>query len=149
MFSDAINTVSRKYAEEIQTPEYGFGLDGLLRETARRPERDSEWGRLWALEPRGRRLSSRPLFIRAIRPANANANGHCLAEIGLPERMIDRPLLGIVSRFATQKGFDLIGEVRQTFSKAMFVWWRWVMVKVAMKKLFQALQRDFSRKGRS
>ena len=32
VFSDAINTVSRKYAEEIQTAEYGFGLDGLLRE---------------------------------------------------------------------------------------------------------------------
>jgi starch synthase len=30
--------------------------------------------------------------------------------MALPERMIDRPLLGIVSRFATQKGFDLIGE---------------------------------------
>ena len=32
VFADALNTVSRKYAEEIQTPEYGFGLDGLLRE---------------------------------------------------------------------------------------------------------------------
>ncbi len=31
VFADALNTVSRKYAEEIQTPEYGFGLDGLLR----------------------------------------------------------------------------------------------------------------------
>ena len=31
VFSDALTTVSRKYAEEIQTPEYGFGMDGLLR----------------------------------------------------------------------------------------------------------------------
>ena len=30
VFSNAINTVSRKYAEEIQTPEYGFGLEGVL-----------------------------------------------------------------------------------------------------------------------
>ena len=29
VYSDALNTVSRKYAQEIQTPEYGFGLDGL------------------------------------------------------------------------------------------------------------------------
>ncbi|MDQ6676546.1 MAG: glycogen synthase, partial [Acidobacteriota bacterium] len=31
VFSDALTTVSRRYAEEIQTPEFGFGLDGLLR----------------------------------------------------------------------------------------------------------------------
>ena len=31
VFADALSTVSRKYAEEIQTPEQGFGMDGLLR----------------------------------------------------------------------------------------------------------------------
>ena len=31
VYSDALTTVSRRYAQEIQTPEHGFGLDGLLR----------------------------------------------------------------------------------------------------------------------
>ena len=35
-FSDAVTTVSPTYAEEIQTPEYGFGFDGVIRARARR-----------------------------------------------------------------------------------------------------------------
>ena len=31
VYADVINTVSRKYSEEIQTPEYGYGLEGILR----------------------------------------------------------------------------------------------------------------------
>ena len=34
LYSDALNTVSKAYAREIQTPEFGWGLDGLLRERA-------------------------------------------------------------------------------------------------------------------
>ena len=30
MFSDIINTVSKKYSQEIQTPEYGYGMEGIL-----------------------------------------------------------------------------------------------------------------------
>ena len=36
IFSDGITTVSPKYAQEIQTPEYGFGLDGVIRQRADR-----------------------------------------------------------------------------------------------------------------
>jgi len=31
VYADVINTVSRKYSEEVQTPEYGYGLEGILR----------------------------------------------------------------------------------------------------------------------
>lgn len=110
VFSDAINTVSRKYAQEIQTEEYGFGLDGLLRErsgvlsgilngvdyTRWNPEADACLPARYSPEDlAGKRECKRAL----------------LSEMGLPERAINRPLLGIVSRFAAQKGFDLIGEV--------------------------------------
>ena len=110
VFSDAINTVSRKYAEEIQTPEYGFGLDGLLRE-----RRGVLSGILNGVDY-GRWNPETDHYLPAnYAPENLVGKRECkralLAEMGLPARMIDRPLLGIVSRFATQKGFDLIGEI--------------------------------------
>jgi len=107
VFSDALTTVSRKYAEEIQTPEYGFGLDGLLR--ARRdvltgilngadyshwnPEHDPYIAANYSAED----LAGKAVCKRAI-----------ISELGLDEKAVDRPLLGIVSRFTNQKGFDLI-----------------------------------------
>jgi starch synthase len=110
VFSDAISTVSRKYAEEIQTPEYGFGLDGLLRE-----RRGVLSGILNGVDY-GRWNPASDTYIPArFTPEDLRGKRVCkgslLAEMGLPERAIDRPLMGIVSRFATQKGFDLIGEI--------------------------------------
>jgi starch synthase len=110
VFSDAINTVSRKYAEEIQTPEYGFGLDGLLR------ERTSVLsGILNGVDYSRWNPESDPYLPANYSPEDLSGKRECkrglLSEMGLPERLLDRPLLGIVSRFATQKGFDLIGEV--------------------------------------
>jgi starch synthase len=110
VFSDAINTVSRKYAEEIQTEEYGFGLDGLLRERSAVLSgilNGVDYAR-WSPE-------NDPYIAARYSPSDLSGKRECkralLAEMGLPERMIDRPLLGIVSRFASQKGFDLIGEI--------------------------------------
>ncbi len=110
VFSDAINTVSRKYAEEIQTEEYGFGLDGLLRE-----RQDVLSGILNGVDYTRWNPATDSYLPARYTPDDLAGKRECkralLAEMGLPEHMIDRPLLGIVSRFATQKGFDLIGEI--------------------------------------
>jgi starch synthase len=109
MLSDALNTVSPTYAREIQTPELGFGLDGALRARANvltgilngvdynewDPETDPNIpARYSADDLRGKRICKRAL----------------LREFGLPEKAMDAPLIGIVSRFARQKGADLIAE---------------------------------------
>ncbi len=108
VWSDAISTVSKGYAKEIQTREYGFGLDGLLRRRAPiegivngvdyaewDPEHDPRIAKNYsAADLAGKRECKRAL----------------LAEFGLPGDP-DRPLVGMVSRFAAQKGFDLISEV--------------------------------------
>jgi starch synthase len=109
VFADALTTVSRKYAEEIQTAEYGFGLDGLLR--ARRAAlsgilNGADYSR-WDPES--------DVFLPA-RYSAGDLSGklackrELLRESGLPEKALDRPLLGIVSRFTAQKGFDLIAD---------------------------------------
>jgi len=109
-FADALNTVSPTYAREIQTPEYGFGLDGALRARS-----DVLFGILNGVDYREWSPDVDPLI-----PARYSIDDlsgkrickeHLLREFGLPADAIGRPLLGIVSRFTRQKGTDLIAEV--------------------------------------
>jgi starch synthase len=109
VWSDAITTVSPTYAREIQTPEYGAGLDGVLRDRAFKitgilngvdyaewsPDIDPYLNVPYSAQD----LSGKRLAKRAL-----------LEEVGLP---LDeaRPLIGIVSRFAGQKGFDLLEKI--------------------------------------
>jgi len=109
IFSDYLTTVSRRYAKEIQTPEYGCGLEGVIRNRADRlvgilngvdyavwsPEVDTFIAQNYSAHNlEGKRACKRDL----------------LAAFKLPEENAARPLIGIVSRFADQKGFDLIAE---------------------------------------
>jgi len=110
-FADAINTVSPTYAREIQTPELGFGLDGVLRSRAGvlsgilNGVDYREWSpEVDPLIPA--RFSAEDLRGKAV------CKEHLLGEFNLPVGgSPDRPLIGIVSRFARMKGFDLLGEV--------------------------------------
>ena len=109
VFSDYLTTVSRKYAEEIQTREYGHGLDGVARSRADRlvgilngvdytawnPEKD----KLIAANYSAKDLSGKQVCKQDL-----------LEVFGLPHELLERPVIGIVSRFADQKGFDLIAE---------------------------------------
>ncbi|HUA86938.1 MAG TPA: glycogen synthase GlgA [Bryobacteraceae bacterium] len=109
VWADWINTVSPTYAREIQTPEFGFGFEGLLRSRAYKlsgilngvdygewdPRHDPHIPVLYSAED----LSGK-----------ARCKLELLDELGLPHRP-DRPLVGIVSRFVHQKGFDLFGEI--------------------------------------
>ncbi len=109
VYSDYLTTVSPKYAEEIQTPEYGFGLDGVVRGRADRlrgilngvdyslwsPEVDTKIAvKYSAKEMSGKRVCKQEL----------------LQLFGLAPENLERPLIGIVSRLADQKGFDLVVE---------------------------------------
>jgi len=110
IFSDALSTVSRRYAEEIQTPELGFGLDGVLRSRREdltgipngadysvwNPETDPHLAANYsAADLSGKRICKKDL----------------LQQCGLPTDRLDWPLIGIISRFTDQKGFDLLAEI--------------------------------------
>ncbi len=110
LFSDILTTVSPRYAKEIQTPAFGFGLDGLLRSRS-----DALGGILngadyssWdpATDP------NIPATFDRVHPAGKReCKRALLAEAGLGEDRLDTPLIGIVSRFAAQKGFDLLMQI--------------------------------------
>lgn len=108
--ADALSTVSPTYACEIQTPEFGFGLDAALRARAGvltgilngvdygewNPQTDSYLPAHYSEgDLEGKRVCKE----------------HLLAEFGLPPAAMTRPLLGIVSRFTPQKGIDLIAAI--------------------------------------
>ncbi|MBM4375428.1 MAG: glycogen synthase GlgA [Deltaproteobacteria bacterium] len=108
LYANAITTVSPTYAREIQTPEHGVGLDGYLR-----ARRDVLFGILNGIDEdewnpaKDRHL---PHPFSADDPSGKAKNKEALLrELGLPQRP-GVPLLGIVSRLAWQKGFDLCFE---------------------------------------
>ena len=109
IYSDYLTTVSRRYAQDIQLPEFGRGLDGVVRNRA-----DRLVGILNGVDYSAWNPETDP-FITARYSAKGLAGKHIckqdLLEIfGLPKDHLARPLIGIVSRFADQKGFDLIAE---------------------------------------
>ena len=110
MFADALNTVSPTYAREIQTPEYGFGLDGALRARA-----DVLTGILNGVDYRDWSPELDQLIPARYSADDLSGKRVCkaqlLQEFGLPSAAIDTPLIGIVSRFTTQKGTDILAEV--------------------------------------
>jgi len=112
VFSDFITTVSRKYAEEIQTKEYGSGLEGVFRS-----RRDRLQGILNGVDYDFWDPATDKLIPARFSPENMSGKSVCkkalLERMGVRMPVLERPVLGIVSRFAPQKGFDLIAEIAE------------------------------------
>ena len=110
VYSHYLTTVSKTYAQEIQTPEYGFGLDGLLR-----ARRDFLFGILNGVDYEDWNPATDKKITKCFDAAHPEGKTECkralLEKMGLPARLMERPLIGIVSRFAAQKGFDILGQV--------------------------------------
>jgi starch synthase len=110
--ADVITTVSHRYAEEIQTPEYGFGFDGILR--ARRADLVGILNGIDAHEwnPASDPFLPAPFDARDL-SGKRKAKIALLQRYGLPtdEPTLARPLIGMVSRMVDQKGFDLIAAL--------------------------------------
>jgi len=111
LFSDALTTVSKKYADEIKTPEYGCGLDGVIRER----EKDL-YGILNGADYREWNPETDPYIKRTYGSKDPHGKASCkkdLQEIyGLPlEASV--PLFGIVSRLVDQKGWDILVDVME------------------------------------
>jgi starch synthase len=115
VYSHFLTTVSRTYAAEIQTPEFGFNLDGLLR-----ARRDSLFGILNGVDYEAWDPATDKKIARNYDVAHLEGKPECkaalLKQMGLPESLMGRPLFGIVSRFAWQKGFDFLASVGNDFA---------------------------------
>ncbi len=106
VYADLVNTVSPTYAREVQTPEYGYGLDGLLRSRSSKlsgilngidvdvwnPGKDAQIARVYTKPT----VEKKAVDKRALQEeTNLRVNGRT-------------PLLGMVSRITEQKGLDIL-----------------------------------------
>jgi starch synthase len=110
VYSDAITTVSRKYAQELQTPEFGSGLDPVLIKRAAdlhgilngvdyqewNPATDSKIAAHYTAEKLDGKAFCRKDLLHAFGVSN-------IAET--------TPIVGMVSHLSTQKGFDLLAQI--------------------------------------
>lgn len=108
VFADHLTTVSPTYAKEILTPEFGFGLEGVLRTREHElsgivngidmerwnPETDPLLQTNYSVENRAGKLGCKQALQR---------------EFGLPER--DIPLISVIARLTQQKGLDLVAAI--------------------------------------
>ncbi len=103
-----VSTVSPKYAREIQTPEGGEGLDGLLR--ARGGDVLGVLNGIdeHAWDPANDKHTAAPFSVHDLR-GKAACKAALQRELGLAERS-DVPLIGLVSRLVGQKGIDVFAE---------------------------------------
>ncbi len=109
LFADALTTVSRKYAREILTPEYGCGFEGVLRGR----EKDLH-GILNGVDYREWSPEVDPHIKTKYSASDLRGKAECKKDLqqlyGLPLNA-SAPLMGIVSRLADQKGFDILLEI--------------------------------------
>ncbi len=108
LFADLLNTVSPTYSKEIQTPEFGCGLEGVL--TMRR---DRLCGVVNGIDTDVWNPASDPHLPHHYSAADLTGKKACKTalqrELKLPVRKA--PLLAIVSRLTVQKGLDLVAEI--------------------------------------
>lgn len=106
VYSDIITTVSRTYSREIQTPEYGHGLEGVLAKRA-----SDLFGIVNGIDysywnPAKNRVISKR-YTPAAPAGKAACKRELLRELDLPA---GSPLIGMVTRLADQKGLDILIE---------------------------------------
>src|SRR5579864_5823660 len=145
VFSDYVTTVSRKYSLEIQSPEYGFGLDGVLRArsgTVSGILNGVDYGE-WSPE-------TDKFIVRPYSQEHPEGKTECkydlLRQFGLSGASVELPIIGIVSRFAAQKGFDLIAEIADDLARLPLVLAALGSGDKEYQELFLKLNRQFPHK---
>ncbi len=144
-FSDFVNTVSKKYSQEIQTTEYGFGLDGVLRSRAA-----TVTGIVNGVDYDEWSPQTDKFIVAKYSPLDLSGKLRCKQDLlnafGVANGGAEVPVIGIVSRFAAQKGFDLIAQIMDRLAREE-------MIVVALgagdkpyEEMFQRFNKQFPNK---
>jgi starch synthase len=108
VYADAITTVSPTYAREIQdSKEYGYGLEGVLRDRSRDLTGILNGIDVTAWNPAADAWIPQPYDAQSLAGKRANKRA-LLREFGFDDVDDERPVLAMISRIDVQKGFDLL-----------------------------------------
>ena len=146
VFADSINTVSPRYAQEIQSSPLGCGLEGVLQH-----RRDVLSGILNGMDANEWNPASDP-HLPARYDAESVAVGKPICKAGLQKELglpasPRTPLLAAVGRLTDQKGFDLIAEVIQRWVETNDA--QWIILGTGQPKyhrLFESLAQRYPQK---
>lgn len=122
VFADAINTVSPRYASEIQTPEQGYGLEGVLQSRASvlrgiiNGIDEGEWN------PETDPHIARNYSVDTWRVGKESCKASLQKELHLAP-IPNAPLVGMVGRLASQKGWDLILALMERWIEHADIQW--------------------------
>jgi starch synthase len=145
VLSDYVTTVSKKYSQEIQTTEYGFGLEGVLRNRAATvtgilngvdydewsPQTDKFIAAKYSPQDLSGKLKCKQDLLQAFGIANVDSKV---------------PVIGIVSRFAAQKGFDLIAQIMDRLAREEMIMVVLGSGDKPYEEMFQRLNKQFPNK---
>lgn len=110
VYSDIVTTVSPRYAAEITTSDFGFGLEGVLKE-----RKDSLRGILNGIDTNIWDPGADAFLPANYRADTLSGKKTCklalCRQAGFLEKTFDFPLLGMIGRLAAQKGFDLLEKI--------------------------------------
>ena len=112
VFADMITAVSPRYAKEIQTPRYGSGLDGLLRDRQAdlRGIVNGIDRAIWS--PANGHMLARPYNVTTVESGKAACKAWLQQKAALPERP-EVPLFAQIGRLDPQKGWDVLALVAE------------------------------------
>jgi starch synthase len=145
VYSDFVTTVSKKYSQEIQTTEYGFGLEGVLRGRAA-----TVTGILNGVDYEEWSPQTDKFIVAKYSPQNLSGKAKCKQDLlhafGIASVNAEVPVIGVVSRFAAQKGFDLISQIMDRLAREDMIMVILGSGDKPYEELFQRLNKQFPNK---
>ena len=145
VFSDFITTVSKKYSQEIQTTEFGFGLEGVLRTRA-----SALAGILNGVDYDEWSPETDKFILAQYSAQDLSGKAKCkqdlLQAFGMTNPDARLPVIGIVSRFAAQKGFDLISQIMERLAREEMIMVVLGNGDKTYEEMFQRLAKQFPQK---
>jgi starch synthase len=145
VYSDFITTVSKRYSQEIQTTEFGFGLEGVLRDRSA-----TVAGILNGVDYNEWSPQSDKFIAARYSPSDLSGKAKCksdlLAQFGLSNADPGLPVIGIVSRFAAQKGFDLIAQIMDRLAREEMIVVALGSGDTRYEEMFMRLNKQFPQK---